>query len=880
MSTAIALREHFVGRADELAALTEAFDRAAKGKTTIVALTGEAGVGKSRLISEFLTLANARNCASAHVHCIENLRIPFLPLVQALREMGVESAIGLLPNDDPSPEKDSRERQVRCFREVSRCLREAPKGRPNVIAIEDLQWADAATLSFVEYITATRLDAPLLLTFTLRGEALDHSADLSRALARMRRSGLITIPLRLLDRSEMSELIRRVSPVPIPRQSAERIKELAEGNPLFAEELLRAVLDGAQHGIAHPAFSSIRMTVLDRFYQLSEPDQRTLCCAAVIGRMFDVRLVTRLAGCEVVEVLAGLRRARNLQLVREHSGTSHIVAFRHAIFRDVVYHELLAAEACELHARAATAIEDAGNVNEHLNELAYHWTQARHDANALHYSVLAGDAAMRLAAYEDAARFYDEAWLRARPGNPKLAEKRAYAWYAAGVLDGTDELFATALNEYAAVGARHKVVEMQLFLSRQAWNDAHTPRGYAHALEAIELIGDADGGLRDYALTMAASYAVHLGRAEDAKALLARTQPSDDVAVAARRFDTLAIAHCRLGDGEQAMEMSQMARECADRCGDPDVIVRVYSNGGDIHSAYGESAAASACWKRAFDAAQDGGFIGRMAYAALGYALVSIEAGDVEQARALYAAATAVGVTNASVMILESCVGALLHVLLEDGTGPPQLAQDALAVAARSRESLRIGQVGAALAYAALRSQRFDDAKRILSDAVAALETPEFSEVLLMFGAIYADEPARSDARNALERLASRPANVVARAAYDTVLAHQRIGSSRIATLHVAATRWSELCRPLLAQLTLVLAGENSAPVQKRDVRGLTKREIEIARLVADGLSNRTISERLGISERTVEHHVASVLSQFGIRSRWLVTPQLVDTTS
>jgi len=879
MSTGVSLREHFVGRSDELAALSEAFERAATGKTTIVALAGEAGVGKSRLVSEFFALAKGRGCVTSRGHCIENLRIPFLPLVETLREMGLGSAVALLPNEDPSPERDSRERQVRCFREVSACLRNAPKGRPNGVAIEDLQWADAATLSFVEYLASTRPDAPLLLIVTLRAEALDQPGDFARVFARMRSKGLITIPLRLLDRSEMSEMIRCASPTPIPRESAERIKDLAEGNPLFAEELLRAVLDDPEHAIAHPAFSSIRTTVLERFYQLSESDQRTLYCAAVIGRIFDVRLVAKLLGREIVDVLAGLRRARNLQLVREHAGNLHGVAFRHAIFCDVVYHELLAAEACELHARVAATIEEAGDVNAHLNELAYHWARARHDAKALHYNVLAGDAAMRLAAYEDAARFYDEASLRAAPGSAELAEKRAYAWYAAGVLERTDELFAVALSEYAALGARQKVVEMQLFLSRQAWNDAQTPRGYAHALEAVELIGDADDALRDYALTMAASYAVHLGQPRDAQALLGRTQPSDDIAVAARRFDTLAIAHCRLGDAEKAEEMSRLARERADQSGDPDVIVRVYSNGGDIYGAYGDGAQALACWNRAFCAAQDGGFIGRMAYAALGYALVCIEAGDLEQARLLYATATAAGVTNASVTIVESCVAALLHALLDDDPAPTRLPADALALAVRSRESLRIGQVGAALAYAALRRGRLDDAKRVLSEAVAALETPEFAEVLLMLGAIYADPETRGVARDALERLSSRPPNVVARTAFDTVLAHERSELSRITTLRAVAARWTKLCRPLLAELALALAGDRSAPSRERSARGLTKRELEIARLVADGLSNRAISERLAISERTVEHHVASVLAQVGVRSRWLVTPQLIEAT-
>lgn len=882
MSAVVSLRENFVGRVDELAALTEAFERAAAGRTAIIALNGEAGVGKSRLVSEFLERIAGRTYRTARGNCIENLRAPFLPVIEVLRALDLGGTAALLPDEDPSPAKASHERQVRWFREISKHLRDAPPGRPYVINVEDLQWADAATLSFLEYLAGTRADGPLLVILTVRTEALDRPGSVARTLARMRAGGLITIPLRPLDRVEMSELIRTAAPTPITRTSTERIKELAEGNPLFAKELLRAVLDDGQDAIAHPAFSSIRTTVLERFYQLGESDQQVLYCAAIIGRVFDVRLIARLAGLSTVDALAGIRRARNLQLVREHRAGSHLVAFRHAVFSNVIYNELLGAEVRELHARVANAIEETAAEGEELNALAYHWTKAGDDEKALHYNVLAGDAAMRLAAYEDAARFYDEAFLRTTSGTKRhaeLAEKRAYAWYAAGVQEGTDNQFAVALAAYEALGERQKVVEMQLFLSRQAWNDAETHRGYEHALKAVGLIGDADAKLRDYALTMAASYAVHVGRPQEALELLSRATPANDFTVAARRYDVLGVAYCRLGDAAAAASMMQLARENADRSGDPDVIVRVYTNSADVFSVYGEAGAARDHWRRAFTVAQEARFIGRMAYAALGYAWACIDVGNLEQARNLYVTAVETGVANAAVTILESCVGALLRALI-DGRPPARSADTAFALAARARESLRIGQVGSAFALAALTLQRQEEAREILQRTIAVIEAPHFAETLLLLGSVYAPDAARSKARDRLEHLASVPGNVLARGAHDTVLANERTGPSRAATLRAAAENWQRLQRPLLERLTLSLAGEATTSLRRTRASGdLTPRELEIARLVAEGLSNRVISERLCISERTVEHHVGSILSQLGIRSRWLVTPQLLEQT-
>lgn len=881
MSAVIALREHFVGRADELTALSEAFERAAAGRTTVVALAGEAGVGKSRLVAEFLAAVRDRTSGIARGRCIESLPAPFLPIVEALRDLGLDATAALLPEEGSSLAEGSRERQVRAFREVSQHLARATQGRPNVINIEDVQWADAATLNFLEYLVTTRSDLPLLVVVTLRAEALDHPKGFAPTLERMRSAGLITIPVLPLDRGEISELIRCVSPAAISRESTERIKDLAEGNPLFAEELLRAVLDDSQHKITHPVFSSIRTTVLERFYQLSEANQRILSCAAVVGRIFDVRLVAKLLDVPVVDVLAGARLARNVQLVREHRSALHSVAFRHAIFCDVIYQELLAAEACELHSRVAATMEAMPNPQDRLNELAYHWARAGNDAKALHYNALAGDAAARLAAYEDAARFYDEAFARAAADTQTLAalaEKRAYAWYAAGVLERTDDLFATALAAYAALGERQKVVEMQLFLSRQAWNDAQTPQGYAHALEAIDLIGDADDALRDFALTMAATYAVHLGQPQRALEHLGQTQPTNDLTVSARRLDTLSIVYCRLGDGERSREKMKAACDAADQSGDPDVIVRAHTNAGDVHAVYGDVVAALAHWERALLAAQEGGFIGRMAYAALGYALALVDSGDFARASELYGVAMETGVRNASVVILQACVGAMLLAVRSDVRASVNLSAEALDLAIRSGESTRIGQVGSALAFAALAHQRNDDAREILAEAIGALEAPHFAESLLLLGGLHGDHTTRNRARDLLEELATTPANVLARTAYDTVLANERSGPARVSTLRSAAMQWETLHRPLLKELTLSLIGE-ATPAPARSAGVLTKREREIARLVSEGLSNRDISERLGISERTVEHHVASILSQFGVRSRWLVTAQLIEGT-
>lgn len=901
MGRATALRDHFIGRSDELDALAEAFDLAVRGQRIIVALTGESGVGKSFLAAEFAGRLGERASGLAFGHSLQTLQTPFLPLFEIFRDLGLGSAAAeLLPDESLSVNSASNDAQIRRFAGMSSLLQQPRASRPNLITIEDLQWADSATLSFLEYLGVTRSQGPLLVILTVRSDAFDRQRGFARGLARMRAAGLIMIPLRGMDRSEVGELIRLASPRPIERASAERIKDLAEGNPLFAEELLRATLDG--QGITHASLSSVRATVLERFYQLSETDQRILNCAAVVGRVFDVRLVATLMERPLVEILSGLRRARNVQLVRENANAaSHEVGFRHAMFWDVIYGELLKLESRELHTRAAAAIEGGADVHRRYGELAYHWRAAGDAERALRYCILAGDEAEKIAAFEDAARFYEKALEATLPGTEhyaELAAKRAYAWYAAGVLERTPEPFADAISAFEAIGAHDKVAEMTMFLSRQAWNDAETPAGYEHALRAITLIGDRDPALRDYAITMAASQAVHLGRPEQARELIERTTPSSALDIVARRLDTIGIALCRQGDSHGAIEAMQQARVAADGAADPDVVVRVYSNSADVAAVYGNVAGQLEHWERAYTAARDGGYIGRMAYAALGYACASIDCGDLSKARELYAMALATGVNNASVAILEACAGSLLRALASDRGPSLRTEAEALDVALRSTESVRIGQTGFAFAFSAIAEQRLDDARVILDRTVGALDAAHFAEMLLALGGIYASPDVRKRARDLLEPLAGRRENAFARAAYDMICAHERTGSSRTSVLKAVADHWGQLRRPLLQTVALLDAGaaatardvlqeigatplvDRLTDYAARDSRapmGLTKREFEVARLIADGCSNRAIGEQLGISERTVEHHVASILSRLGIRSRWLLTPQLLE---
>jgi len=893
--------ERFVGRKDELAALFESFERAATARTTVVAVSGEAGIGKSRLVRELCDRVAPRAETNAVGHCLEMVRTPFFPFAEVFHKLGLDLGFDVTQITEPVARgRTQTEKHLRRLQGMARSLLDASLKKPLVVVIEDAHWADAATLGLLEHLVISQTHSRLMVILTVRSEAIERGGAFARVLSRLRNVGLVTIRLGPLARADIAMLLHSAALKPVPRQAVERIKALSEGNPLFAGELLRATLDDDGQIVRQPAYASIRATVIDRFYQLRERDQHVLVCASVVGRFFDLQLVSELAERSLDETLTAFRRARNAQLVHEvTNGSATTIAFRHAVFSEIIYHELLELEARELHAQIATYLERTSD-GDRLAEIAYHWSRARNHEKALDYNIRAGDNAMRLTAFEDAARCYDEAITYVDSGSvayAELAEKRAYAWYSAGVAEDTGSLFSDALSAYEKIGRREKVVEMLLFLSRQAWNDAETAEGYRHATRAAQLIGDANPSLRDYAMTMAATYAAHLGQVGEVERILDAMTIPGPPEIAARTTDTAAIVRVHRGRVDDALRLCLQAQEGAEQSGDADVLVRVYSNSADINAACGRRRESADLWHRAYAAAEAGGYIGRMAYAGLGYAAALLDCGDIAQANALYNIAIETGVTNASVAIQASAVGALLHVFVD--AAPPVFveADAALELALRSKEPIRIGQLAAAIVFAHVAGNRADQAAEILERSIAALETPVFAELLLLMGAAYGNSSTKSRAHSLFEALPRDGAQAVGILCKDAAHVLRLSPARRNAALQ-AISHKAALLPYILLQLTLLeICNDTAALRTVADSIGaaayarrlgsiggrthlrrptLTRRERQVAELLAEQESNRSIAERLGLSERTVEHHVAAVLARLDIRSRWLITRDLI----
>ena len=451
-----------VGRASVLDALHRLIDGVEGDRCRMALMTGDAGIGKSRLVAETRAYATARGFVVLEGACFPQDRAcPYAPMLDVLRACfagqspeAMVSAMGpftrelysLLPDlaprptepsassqQPPPPPLETEQERRRLFDALAHCLIGQGAERPVLVVVEDLHWCDDGSLDFLLYLArraaaaGARGMAPLLLLGTYRVE--DADPRLRHWLAQLDREHLAQeLALAPLTREEIAAMIvamvgRRGPPATELRDT---IYGLAEGNPFYTEELLKALMAagylsdgddaGRGNGGATPEWRiprGVQDAVQQRIARLGSPAREVLSLAAVVGRRFDFGLLRRLAHVDEATLLGLIKELIAAQLVVEESPEQF--AFRHALTREATYSELLARERMALHRTVAQVAEEiyAESSERRLDDLAYHYHQAGVWEKAVDYAQRAGERALRLyaprAAVEQLTRALDAA---------------------------------------------------------------------------------------------------------------------------------------------------------------------------------------------------------------------------------------------------------------------------------------------------------------------------------------------------------------------------------------------------------------------------------------------------------------------------------------
>ena len=418
-TAALSLQE-LVGRDHEFERLLALRRRAAEGHGSMVLLSGEAGIGKSRLLREFTTTVSAGRSLLGVARCVEFSQRPFGPLRESLLDILAKLSV---PREAGNAAWRLADRLAfdrgfagdaasppRLFETIATAFEGLASRRTLVIALEDLHWADRSTLGYLAYLAERIENRRLMVVATYRSEEFDAEhprlAEFSELVAR---PATVEIALGPLDSNAIARVVETSCPPGNAPNSAltTDIVSRSEGNAFFAEELLKSAL--LHDGPAPAALPlSLRGAVLARVAKLNAGERSILSLASVLGRRFGSAALASIAERPKDEVLSALQHARSLQLVVEDS-EPQTYAFRHALTQEVIYAELLREQVSPIHERIGRELETRWDRDAVLLDLAHHWWHAGDDARAAGYCEASGDRAFAFGAYADGIGLFERA---------------------------------------------------------------------------------------------------------------------------------------------------------------------------------------------------------------------------------------------------------------------------------------------------------------------------------------------------------------------------------------------------------------------------------------------------------------------------------------
>src|SRR5499427_8213633 len=396
-----------VGRAGEFGLLTRVLDLAVTEEPMVALVSGDAGMGKTRLVAELATVAAARGFMVLSGRCAElGDSVPYLPLADALRSaahtapaladaLAARPVLGLLLPDRNNAELTGGDApgmaQQQLFGAVLGMLAELAEKTPVLLVLEDMHWADRSTRDLLTFLSRVLHRERIAVIATYRTDDLHRGHPLRAVAAELLRlPSVIAIEVGPLRNEAMAEHLTALAQQPLEAAELEAIIRRAEGNTYYAEELLAA----SACGTGLPA--GLAELLLARLQRLSAAGQQVVHAAAVAGRQVEDDLVRQACGLDEPEYEQAVREAVANQLLVPDGEEGY--AFRHALLREAAYADLLPGERTRLPAVPGTAAE-----------LAHH-SLASHDIpGAFSASVRAGQEADRLAAPAEAHRHYDQA---------------------------------------------------------------------------------------------------------------------------------------------------------------------------------------------------------------------------------------------------------------------------------------------------------------------------------------------------------------------------------------------------------------------------------------------------------------------------------------
>ena len=448
-----------MGREKELEELERCLDEALLGKGATVFISGEAGAGKTRLTTEFLNIAKKKQVTVLTGWCLSDVAVPYFPFIEAFdsyisnnedeRPSFADQQLSLktwlignqsqaketLGNTYPEAWKDQ------AFRAVAKELLFLSTKKPLILVLEDIHWADSASLSLLHYLARQATSERILIIATFRSEELNayvegHPNPLSKELLLMGREDLYReLKLTNLTRDDVRRVAENMLGGLVHSDFEKKLAADTMGNPLFVVESLRMMHQQGSLSKTNGKWSlrvdnfeipkKVKDVILRRLEALKSDQRLILNAASVVGEKFDPKLIAAVVSQDNVSVLITLNEIAKTTLMIHCD--ENCCRFDHAKSREMIYEEIPPLLRKEYHLRIAQRIEaDQETDGFSINDLAFHYDQAGNKEKAVKYSLQAGQIALSRFSNVEAIKHFKYV-LENISKNPENAEARRTA---------------------------------------------------------------------------------------------------------------------------------------------------------------------------------------------------------------------------------------------------------------------------------------------------------------------------------------------------------------------------------------------------------------------------------------------------------------------
>ncbi|MGC2167332.1 MAG: AAA family ATPase [Gallionella sp.] len=600
----------FVGRNNEYGLVIGLISRLTVGSGYTVLIEGEPGIGKSRLLREVARYASAQDMPTLTTNCYEIERaMPYQPVIdivtRVLDQISTESLFGLAPvslaelaalvpelgdrvPDLPQLSNDFPEaRQARLTRAVDQLLEVFRNGRPSILMVDDIQWADDASAQVLHYLARHCTQRAMLVIYAYRDESLDSDERFAQLVDSLRRdTNARRVPLARLNYSDTEKLVSALADgnLGVP-DLANRLYRETEGNPFFLMSILHSLREGeaqAESAAANPQVflpDALRAAVRIRLSYVPKAIRPILETAAVLGRRFDFDTLLNVTHESEEVLLDALETLAKRRLLREES-EGGIYDFCHDKLREVAYRDISGARRRLLHQAVAEIMERNAEIgmHEHDAQLAEHFERAHIWPKALHYLILAAENSQALFALRDALHWLDRAVAlsEAHPESVDVSQRlaihehRGAARAQAGQTQGAVADMCLVIEVLRARGEREKTRDALIQLGMAYRRADHYQKATECLTEALE-----------------------------------ESRKMNDERHAADTLYHLGTVAWSSGMNDQAIGFHQQAVEICERTGFTDLVaVQAYHGRGEAHFANAEPEAAINCYTQSLKLAR------------------------------------------------------------------------------------------------------------------------------------------------------------------------------------------------------------------------------------------------------------------------------------